>query len=89
MFCGPQVKTVVVNATGDAGALFTDVDTCPGAGTGICEYEQIDASDSAGLRPVDKVVSPFGPAPALSELRLTGDVLSWSHSAKPMSVILR
>ena len=52
-----------------------------------CSVEQIQASDSSGLRTVEFSETP-GNGPVLTGLTLTGDVLSWSHDGTPRTVTL-
>jgi hypothetical protein len=46
-----------------------------------CRYtlEQIQANDSTGTHILDSVTEPDGSPPALTNLTLTGDTLTWAH----------
>lgn len=53
-----------------------------------CTVEQIQASDSTGVRTLDSVTETDGSPPALTNLTLTGDRLSWEHNGSPRSAQL-
>lgn len=63
------------------------VDGDPCNDTTPCSIEQIQASDSTGVRTVDSIKLP-GSGPFLTGLKLIGDVLSWNHDGSPRSVVL-
>ncbi len=42
-------------------------------------FEEIQASDASGVHTVDSVMY-VGPPPVLTDLKLTGNVLSWRHA---------
>jgi hypothetical protein len=92
-FGAGHLQSVVVNGAGDAAALFTETASCPpslppslpGA---PCTQERIDASDSTGLHPVATVLDAYGTQPVLSDLTLTGRVLSWRDAGTPRSIVL-
>jgi WD40-like Beta Propeller Repeat len=63
------------------------VDGDPCNDTTPCTIEQIQASDSTGVRTVDSIKLP-GSGPFLTGLKLIGDVLSWNHDGSPRSVVL-
>jgi WD40 repeat protein len=74
--------------TGGPGAWTTaliDGDAC--SDITPCSVEQLQASDGSGVRTVDASEFP-GTGPFLTGLRISGDVLSWSHSGMPRSVTL-
>lgn len=52
-----------------------------------CTVEQIQASDSTSYlaRTLDTVTQPDGSPPALTNLALTGDILTWEHDGTPRS----
>jgi hypothetical protein len=52
-----------------------------------CSVEQIEASDGTGLHTLDSGQFP-GTGPFLTGLKLTSDVLSWSHAGTPPTVTL-
>jgi len=52
-----------------------------------CSTEQILASDNTGVHTVDASAFP-GSGPFLTGLKLTGNLLSWSHAGTPRSVTL-
>jgi WD40-like Beta Propeller Repeat len=54
-----------------------------------CTVEQIQASDSTGVRTLDSVTEPDGSPPALTNLALTGDTLTWEHNGTPRSAQLQ
>lgn len=64
------------------------VDGDPCADTTPCSFEQVEASDAAGLHTVDTSKLP-GSGPFLTGLKLIRDVLSWSHDGSPRSATLR
>jgi hypothetical protein len=51
--------------------------------------EQIQASDSTGAHTLDSVTEPDGSPPALTDLTLTGDTLTWEHNGSPRSAQLQ
>ena len=53
-----------------------------------CYIERIQASDATGTHSLDSVTSAT-PAPVLTDLKLTGDVLSWRHAGTPRSTTLK
>jgi hypothetical protein len=54
-----------------------------------CTDEQIQASDSTGVHTLDSVSTPQGSVPALTNLTLTGDTLTWEHNGTPQSAQLQ
>jgi hypothetical protein len=54
-----------------------------------CTVEQIQASDSTGVHTLDSVTEPDGSPPALTNLTLTGDTLTWNHNGSPRSTQLQ
>ncbi len=54
-----------------------------------CGTEQIQASDSAGVHTLDSVTQPQGSPPALTNLTLTGDSLTWQHNGSLRSAQLQ
>ena len=88
-----SLRSVVVDSVGDAGSLFTQTVACPPSTPpslpgAPCTQETIDASDSTGLHAVDTVLDPYGAAPVLAGLTLTGRTLSWRHAGTSRSVVL-
>ncbi len=58
-------------------------DYCPN-----CTVEEIVASDHTGVHTLDTVTrSPTEP-PALTDLTINGDTLTWSHNGAPKSAQL-
>jgi hypothetical protein len=47
-----------------------------------CAVEQIQASDSTNVRTLDSITEPDGSPPALTNLTLTGDTLTWQHNGE-------
>ncbi len=91
--CGGRLHTVVVNAQGDAAALFSYLVPCPATMPpsvpgAPCTEEQITASDSSGLHSVDTAVDPYNGGLTFSYLTLTGQALSWDRSGVPQSTTL-
>jgi hypothetical protein len=64
------------------------IDGDPCNDTTPCSDEQILASAGRGVQTIDSSNLP-GEGPFLTGLKLTGDVLSWSHDGTPRSVTLR
>ena len=54
-----------------------------------CAVEQIQASDSTGVRTLDTITQSSGSPPALTILTLTGDTLTWEHNGTPRSAQLQ
>lgn len=54
-----------------------------------CTSEEIQASDSTGLHTLDTITEPDGSPAALTNLRLTGDTLTWDHNGTPRSAELQ
>jgi hypothetical protein len=54
-----------------------------------CTVEQIQASDSTGVHTLDSITEPDGSPPALTNLTLTGDTLTWEHNGTPRSAQLQ
>ncbi len=54
-----------------------------------CTVEQIQASDSTGVHTLDSVTEPNGTPPALTNLTLTGDTLTWNNNGSPRSAQLQ
>jgi hypothetical protein len=54
-----------------------------------CTVEQIEASDSTGVRTLDSITDPAGSPTSLTNLTLMGDTLTWDHSGSPRSVQLQ
>ncbi len=63
------------------------IDGNPCNDTTPCSIEKIEASDSTGVRTVDSV-KMSGSGPFLTRLKLTGDVLSWTHDGTPRILAL-
>lgn len=57
--------------------------------TCTCTVEQIQASDSTGVHALDIVTAPDGSPPALTNLILTGDTLTWNNDGSPRSAQLQ
>lgn len=51
--------------------------------------EQIQASDGTGVHALDSITRPDGSPPALTNLTLTGDTLTWQHNGSPRSAQLQ
>lgn len=51
--------------------------------------EQIVASDGTGVHTQDSVTEPTGSPPALTNLTLTGDTLTWDHNGSPRTAQLQ
>ena len=81
----------VVTSTDPAGGPSTWtpalIDGNPCTDTTPCSVEQIEASDGTGLHTLDSGQFP-GTGPFLTGLKLTSDVLSWSHAGTPPTVTL-
>jgi hypothetical protein len=81
----------VVTSTNPTGgpATWTPalIDGDPCTDTTQCSIEHIQASDATGLHTIDSSEAP-GTGPALTELALTGDTLTWSHNGSPRSSTL-
>jgi len=61
---------------------------CPSASLCLAVgNESIDTSDRTGLHTVDSTKLPGG-GPYLTDLTLTGDVLTWNHAGTLRSVTL-
>ncbi len=56
---------------------------------GASPVEEIDASDSTGLHRLDFAPAPLGSPPALTNLVLIGDTLTWEHNGTPRSAQLQ
>ncbi len=54
-----------------------------------CTVEQIQATDRAGLHILDSVTESEEAPPALTNLALTGDTLTWDHNGSPHSAQLQ
>jgi hypothetical protein len=54
-----------------------------------CTVEQIQASDSTGEHTLDSVTQSDGSPPALTNLTLTGDTLTWQHNGQLPSAQLQ
>lgn len=66
------------------------VHTIQVGGACTCTVEQIQASDSTGRNnTLDSVSEPEGSPPALTNLTLTGDTLTWEHNGTPRSAQLQ
>jgi hypothetical protein len=79
----------ILTSTNPAGgpSTWTTV-TLDGCQTNPCSVEQILVSDGAGVHAVDD--GGFeGKGPFLTNLKLTGDVLSWDHDGTPRSAVLQ
>jgi hypothetical protein len=86
-------------ATDEDGRILTSTDptggpsawtTVPldGCQTNPCSVEQILVSDGTGLHAVDHGAFQ-GKGPFLTNLKLTGNVLSWDHDGTPRSAVLQ
>ncbi len=64
------------------------IDGDPCTDTTPCSEEQIQISDRSGVHTIDTSRLP-GSGPFLTDLTLTGDTLSWSHSGAPRDITLR
>jgi hypothetical protein len=51
--------------------------------------EEIQASDSTGVHTLDSATEPDGSPPALTNLTLTGDTLTWNNDGSPRSAQLQ
>lgn len=83
--CGSSLDQLVLNADGLSAAHTAVItpDYCPN-----CTVEEIVASDHTGVHTLDTVTrSPTEP-PALTDLTINGDTLTWSHNGAPKSAQL-
>jgi hypothetical protein len=56
---------------------------------GTPSEEMIQASDRTGVHTLDSINEPSGTPPALTDLTLTGDTLTWEHNGSPRSAQLQ
>lgn len=89
--CATSVDHVVLGSDGVSAAHMTVQDnSCGPVAQPNCHYtvEQIQASDSMGVRTLDGVIEPDGSPAELTDLALSGDTLTWEHNGTPRSAQL-
>jgi hypothetical protein len=88
-FSDVGIDQLVLGSDGDT-AAHTHITTFNYAPFSYMTTEQIVANDSTGTHILDSITTgPYDPTtPALSDLALSGDTLTWSHSGNPESAQL-
>lgn len=81
--CGGMDQLALGSDAVSAVHAFVALSTCG------CTVEQIEASDSTGVRTLDSITDPAGSPTSLTNLTLMGDTLTWDHSGSPRSVQLQ
>jgi hypothetical protein len=87
--CQAGTDSLVMNSQGFT-AIHTVVLTfCGKPGPVYCSYqEEIEAADSSGVRTLDSATESPPAGPALTDLALSGDSLTWKHDGIPESAQL-
>ena len=79
----PSIDQLALGSDGVMALHSTQVESPPAGGDCTCTVEQIQASDSTGARTLDNASEPDGSPPQLTNLKLTGDTLTWEHNGSP------
>jgi hypothetical protein len=85
------IDQLVLGSDGVSAVHTTNRDNQLNGASCTCTVEQIQANDSTTYpaRTLDSVTEPDGSPPALTNLTLTGDTLTWENNGTPRSAQLQ